>query len=604
MIYCALGILLVFAPFVGIFFYPNLKEGLLKITLYTALFHFIVSVLTQATHIFNYSIIVALNVFFITVLLGILYLKKEKKYFLSKKELFLKFKNNLMFLGVIGIIFLQLFFVHHSYTGIVQTIHGQQTVSSNTYVYPFFSDEWVTISEIQYTINNHALPLVNTLYHNVPFPNILFAFSSVLAELFLITGFNPLTHYWIFEIIFGLFLCISLYVLLKKYGISNFISAISILCVPYIVNSGNLPALWSLLPFTIGTIFLLWQIIAQESKFYRETILYSILGLIVYPPIIIFIFPVWLVELFSNRQKSSEDIKKKLLPYLIPFGTCLFVFVFIFYLTLAHFGITILEVWNKYIIRPNLDGGIVSYPIWNILPKIMLLFAIIGLSKIFKKKYLTLLLVLGIGLLYWCVYAFLNKVFIIEYPRVVFITSLFVIVLAGIGIEWLKEKIITLKQTNQSFIAIGTIIITISLLFLRSYPSDTSWKKLPLTINNKNGGQRVFIPASPANRYLTNDDLKLFKDIHNANFIAPAWKGLAISVATGNFSLETKPSTITNSIFPYYKFMNLDCAGKEEAVNQNNISYVYSDQFSCPDFELNGTSSENLYLYKFNKKSN
>ena len=107
------------------------------------------------------------------------------------------------------------------------------------------------------------------------------------------------------------------------------------------------------------------------------------------------------------------------------------------------------------------------------------------------------------------------------------------------------------------------------------------------------------IPAAPANNYLHPDDLYLFKDIKQKRFIAPPWKGLVIGVATNNYPLETKSSTLTISILKFSEFFSADCKNKTKLADKYKISYVYSGKFDCPDFKLIGNSREGLYLYRY-----
>jgi hypothetical protein len=186
------------------------------------------------------------------------------------------------------------------------------------------------------------------------------------------------------------------------------------------------------------------------------------------------------------------------------------------------------------------------------------------------------------------------------------LTSLFVILFAAIGFEYfvlfLIKKINRQDLTESILNTLAVLFITISIFSLSSYSSRTLWQKLTLNVADQDGNNMAITPAAPVNRYLTEDDLKLFKNIYGVNFIAPPWKGLVIGVATNNFPLETKSSSITNRYFSYYEFVSLtDCKDKDKVVQQYNVSYIYSEPFYCPNFEMLGSSSEGLYLYKVKK---
>ena len=99
-------------------------------------------------------------------------------------------------------------------------------------------------------------------------------------------------------------------------------------------------------------------------------------------------------------------------------------------------------------------------------------------------------------------------------------------------------------------------------------------------------------------RAFISDDLRLFAEIWQKRFLSIPWKGLVIGVATDNYPLDTKPSTLTNKWFSYEEFMNLGCDNKLRIAKDYKIDYVYSGEFNCKGFELINKSSENLYLYK------
>ena len=128
------------------------------------------------------------------------------------------------------------------------------------------------------------------------------------------------------------------------------------------------------------------------------------------------------------------------------------------------------------------------------------------------------------------------------------------------------------------------------------YPYFNAWATMKLNL-----GDERLRPAAPVGRYLTDDDLHLFGSIHDTRFISDAWKGLVIGAATGNFPLDSKSSTITNSILKFDTFINATCQQKNAYADQYGISYVYADSIECSKFLPLGTSSENYTLYKYQK---
>lgn len=620
MLLFSLGVILILIPYLAVFTYCSPREGFLKMGAYSSLFYLTLSLVTQAFHVFTYPVVLSFYIVF--ALFWLIVCIKE---FLARKSFYLEvisiknvLKNNWIFFVAIAVIFLQLFSVHYAYTGTVETLRGQEVVSHSFYTYPFFSDEWVTVSLVNYSIDHQRLPLVNPLYYNEPFPNILLVFPSLLAEFFLITGLNPVTEYSALAIFFGLVLCASLYVLLKSYKVHSYVSAASILCVPYIANTGNLPALWILLPFTIAIIFLIWQLIAQRQRYYRQAGAYAALSLFVYPPIVVFTIPILFVGLFFGRKediksdKKNSDVlasclSKRAAPYFVPLFICLGASLLIFYLALSRFDMTVTSILSKYIVRPNLDPNIAFYALWNVLPLGIIVLAILGIYRVIKNAYYDILTVLVICFGYWFLYMLFDGVFIIGVSRIVVITSFFLIVAAGFGLIYLIDgvaEMISIQYVSNECIAkrmavfVGVSSVALSLLLLPSYGGRNTWQKLVITLTDKEGQYNV-ITGPVVNRYLTADDLRLFEGVKGESFIAPSLKGLVIGVATGNFPLESKSSTITNQLFSYNKFIGLDCAGKARVSQNHHLHYIYADQFNCPQFNVVGHSQEGLYLYRY-----
>ena len=75
------------------------------------------------------------------------------------------------------------------------------------------------------------------------------------------------------------------------------------------------------------------------------------------------------------------------------------------------------------------------------------------------------------------------------------------------------------------------------------------------------------------------------------------WKGLVIGVATENYPLETKESTITNQFVRHSEFVKAECDEKLKIAKEQGIDYVYSWGFNCTGFKEVGKSEENLVLY-------
>lgn len=596
MILTTLGIILVLIPFLLVFRFNNRLLGFVYILGAILTLHLVIAFLTQFFHIFLYPVIITIHSI---VALITLYILRYKSPLISFK---LKFNWFVIFSFLI--IIFQLWSVHFSYTGTISTIEGYKTVSHDSYPYPYFSDEWVGVAFSKYSIDNNALPIVNPLFEinqNNKFPNIFIFFFSLLSELFLILNISPLLGYAFFSIATGFIICLLVFILLRINKVSIFPSLFASLCIPFITNGLNLPGIWYLLPFIGGTIFFLLSLISLSVYKYLFALMMSIVSLLIYPPMVIFIIPTYLAYLIFEKNLKNINKIKILLIGVVSIMLIMGVVIY----SQGENVKGLFNIFTSSIWRLNLDGGIPAFDIWNIIPPIILPVALFGLVKIFNKKNIIILIptILGMGL--WYFYTYSEFYFIIDYARVVIVTSILIMVLVGFGADEILKKILEKKLSflnNKYIIFLLKLVIIITLLiFSFSYTDSSTWKKLVLQIN-QSGTMRYINPSAPASHFLQEEDIKLFNSFSKEVFISIPWKGLVIGAATNNYPLDSKPSIITNSYLRYNEFMSKSCEEKVNSVKKYNIKYVYSNQFYCENFVEVGKSSEGLHLYIINLK--
>ena len=588
MILTILGIIMFSAPLLLVFYFKDKVCTFLSIITVGFLFHLFLALITQWFHVFTYSTIITINAL---VLIGVIF------FLIKFRNRIIKIKINWFLILAIAIIFFELWTIHNFYTGPVNTIRGPSSVIKSSYPYPYYSDEWIGASLENYSIKNHSLPAVNPLNNNKPFGNPMLAFFSVFSEFFLLFNLDPITHAWLFALFSAVFICLSIYLLLRSVGVSNIVSAVTILCIPFITNGANLPGIWYLMPFIVGLVFFIVSLVGIVLKDKKLFFTASFLSLLLYPPMIIFIIPVFVCYSLAgsnNKQKINKIISN--LTILLFSG----IFVSIFVLLAGKGGFFIKKVIS-YILRPDLDGGIPYFALWNIIPIILLPFVFLGIALAFKRKTYYVLAPVITGVVFWLFYFNLARsAFIIEYSRVVVITSVLLMFFAGLAFDFcvkkIKQKFIFLNKTSVTNIFVAIVFVTFIIL-AAFYPMSANWKKLVLNIDVVG----KITPAAPINRYLTEDDLRLFGSISGQRFIAPPWKGLVIGVTTGNYPLESKPSTISNSILSYKLFMSEKCSEKTNLSKKFNVAYVYADSFECKGFDFIGKSGEGLVLYKVNR---
>lgn len=589
------GIILLAAPFLLVGLFQDWKKGFVYVLFFSILFHTFLAIITQFFGIFYYLVILTA-----TLLADIAVIV----YWAGKKPDLKKNKIDWLLLAVVAISFLALWQVHYRYTGgislALDQTPGYHQVKNMQYVYPYYSDEWYAVSFIKYCISSHHLPFENPLNGKF-FINLEMFFHSLLAEVFLILGLNPLTQYALVSIFFNVLIIILAYLFLRICGVSKISSAIASLSILYITCGSSLPGLWHLLPVTLGIIFYLCGFCFLESGNAKSAVLALLAVTLFYPPFFIFSglgFLIFLLTQIKEKQEQGMGIPKKK-SYFAPSIILAIVAVFGVYtaFSLPNF---VSFIASKLFYVSFSGPFLMQYGFYDIIPIPTILLAIAGFYHVFeKRKYLFSQLVLGAIL--WVVYYSTIYRIIIEFERAALLTAIACSIVAGFGLAEI-EKYAGLKFKNSKFPVFkcaGICAIILFLLYTPFYTQRDNWKKLtptdPLT------GQ-MLLPKAPANNYLTQDDLRLFNGITDKKFFSLPWKGTVIGVATGNFPSTTKEGTVSvGSTSDYYSFANSGCDIKKAVMDKYKPDYVYVPAFNCSGFEEVGSSPEGLILYKVTK---
>jgi len=568
MIKTILGLILLLIPFLLVYRFKNKKVGFAYVLSFLIGFHLIIAVLTQFFGIFNYGVILGLNVFVALVIL-------VKINFKQFSESLKKIKINWVFMFVVVILFIQLYSVHYNYAGKVSTSFQAYTeVENMKYPYPYFSDEWSAVSLIQYSIDSGKLPLVNPLWHNSAFPNFELPFHSFVSEIVLLLGLNPLIHYTVLTIFSGLIICLLVYLILRI-NANKFASAIACLSVLYIVNGANLPGIWNLMPLTLGLISLLLGFFFMSMNDRKMIFFMAFLTLIFYPPLfVLYSISLILYFIFADISKK-EKIKSISLFLIICVFATIILFAFTFFVVPSLISALDYVKWNIFYETFSKDA-IPDFSIWKVIPIPILLLSVFGIFKVIKiKRKIWLIAPIIMGLCFWILYSRVLWVFIIGYARVVVATSILITLLSGLGLHLLVKDLKNIDKTGflrkykiLEFIQIAVLIGFF--IFAFSYTQRDNWQELKLSSVKTN---KVFYPAAPANAYLHEDDLKLFENINQKNFLSIPWKGTVIGVATNNYPLDTKQATITNMVMSLNEFIKKDCKKKLETAKNRKIDY-------------------------------
>jgi hypothetical protein len=140
------------------------------------------------------------------------------------------------------------------------------------------------------------------------YTNLLLPFNTLVAVSFFIFGLDPVSQWAVMVVVFGLLICLALYILMRKSGIGIIPASIAIMFVPFLAQSGNLPGVWFLLPYNVGLLALIFMLVGLIIKNRPLTIVAGILSVIFYPPMMVFVVPTLIVALIM-RSKNDSSMK-------------------------------------------------------------------------------------------------------------------------------------------------------------------------------------------------------------------------------------------------------------------------------------------------------
>ncbi len=564
--------------------------------------HLAVALITQVFGLFTYYFVLAIHI--IVCLFIIL-----KTNF---KEIFKYIRHNIIkidwvLLVIIAIIFTSLYSVHYNYSGKYSVVSGvYQQAEHMKYPYPYFSDEWYAVAFIKESIEKQTLPFQHPLHWEDTQPgfyNLEFPFHSFLAELMVLLNLDPVTNYTILIIFSGLLICLLVYFFLRLNKLHKLSAAVSSLSILYIVNSSTLPGIWFLIPLILGILSMILGFFFIASKNKRMIVVSTILTLLFYPPLFIVYTPAIIIFYFLRSDWALRKKIKNIAYHLILLIDIAIIISFIYFLSGGSFVNFFAYISSKIYYINFIEIGTPDFKLWYIVPIFIIALFIPGIISLLKKKMYWLLTIVGIGLILWLVYSLYPARLIIGYERIVVLTAIIITLIAGFGLDYLiniLRKSFSFFRSSDIWNYILLVVLIIFILFVPNYTKRENWLKLKLS-DQETG--KVYLPAAPANQYLTSEDIKLFDTISKweCSFLSPPWKGTVIGVVSSCYPLATKPGTITNNRFLYHDFMRADCQKKAQIAENNYISVFYTPKFDCPGFDLDYISQEGLYLYYYNK---
>lgn len=582
------GIVLAFTPFALLPLFKNKKAGFVYIIFFLILLQTVLGFSTQILGIFYYNVIfTVVGIADIIVLLWVLKFKHKYRFDFSDVDWVL--------VALLAISFLTLYQVHNNYTGKINIATDQfpsyHEAQNMAYEYPYFSDEWYAVLLIKNSINFHFLPIIGFAGERIL--NLEIFFHSLVAELMLILGFNPLTKYSLLSI-FANVLIISLsYLFLRLNKVSKLSAGLSSLLILYISSGANLPGIWNFIPVHAGIILCLIGLCFISMKDYKMASLACLPILLFYAPLLIFYGTGLIVFLLIEFRKQ---IRKHTRAIIYIFTAVLFATSLLFFiLMLSPVAGVVAYIYSKIFYTsfygPDLNVNLTFY---QVLPLFAVFLAILGLRYIYKNlKWFLAVLILGF--IVWFFYSFSAFRVFIEYERAVFFISILTCIAAGFGLWCIESR--ACKFNKKAFKCAQIFAVILFLLIIPFYTSGERWRNF--IVEGIRGRSAVFYPKAPANNYLTEDDLRVFSGIEGKAFLSIPWKGTVVGVATQNYPVVTKQGTISvGRESTADLFLLSDCTAKLSMAKRLELDYVYIYSFNCPGFKKVAESREGLVLYK------
>lgn len=497
-----------------------------------------------------------------------------------------------------AIVAYQLYAVHFAYTGSVATSTGEVVVQQSAYPYPLYSDEWIAVAMVDTMRTEHTTPFVHPFTHK-PYTNFLFVFHSLIAYITTIVGGSVAVGYVWIGIGINVILIGVLYRWWRACSVARGVALGGVLLAPYIVNSANLPMFWYLLPWNIGFILFVCGFVAMQRQETRLAFGALLMTVVMYPPYLVFVLPAVLLYIPKITIQAYHTAVLRVSAVIA--GMLGMVLVLLVYIGNSSLSI-VLKQFADILIRPlQSSAGIPpTFLLWQVIPLVVIPFAIYA-GWVYRKTQMMLLVLIGLGLVWWTINGRFDVTVLIDYHRVVTITSIFIFMLGicGFNIFWkeLSDTFPKIRTRVSTYVLyVGLMVFFIALI--PTYTARETWRAFATVIDNGDGTVSVHAPASPVNRYVHPDDIRIFSSFSGERFLAPGWKGLILGTLTDNEPLFTKASTITVQTVLYPVFMNASCEEKETIMKKNNITYVYAPLIACPQFESIDVSAEGLHLMR------
>jgi hypothetical protein len=449
---------------------------------------------------------------------------------------------------------------------------------SELYPYPIHGDEWTHLAQAIYMMDAGTLPNINP-YLGTPHVNLESGFHAFLAQLFTLTGLDPVLNYQflpaIFTILILLILTLFVYNLTKNFYI-GIISSVFLLSIR---ENINITGLWFFVPFILGVFLLFFFFYTYFDKEIRNlSIIFYIVSMFVYP-VITFVITAALFILFLLDNNFNFNNIKNYWPYIFLMALSFIIVLFYFKL---DFGAVLYSLTFKY---GWTTGFEVNYSLMELYGLAGIISALIGVYVIIKQKLNKILIILpALILIPVIMYNTVQYTVFLPFQRAIVLLLMLLAPLSGIGLYAVMSKIY--YMLHKKFISIS-IIILLSVLFL-----------IVSFYNYHVVTEQTFEPSHLVTTY-DYDALMYMRYAHiNGKIMAPWDVSFGVYPISKNTLMALVPSNLgEGDTAPIFMFYYSNCLLKRDILTNNSITFVYS-RFPLNCKFLKPIYSNNSYIYE------
>ncbi|MFC1686016.1 hypothetical protein ACFLZZ_03265 [Nanoarchaeota archaeon] len=464
------------------------------------------------------------------------------------------------------------------------------------YNYPFHSDEWQHAAQSVGVVDRGYGGFNPYFEGEGERKDLEIGFHVFLAEMFLITGMDPVQDYQWLPALFATIAAFILFVFVNK--VSNFPTAIfSMLFFASIKSNVNILGLWFFVPLTLAVLllYLLFFLFSEglEKKdlrllFVSVIILFTLF--LVHGISAVFAAPILLLYFLASYFPERKEFNKMF------FGRSkkhIFIFGFLIILGLLAFAF----VWKGSIshtlgfIKSSLMFGsewtnyakLYTFRFYGTIPLVLAMVGILPAIMDARKRLFALWAGFSIVLIFFSFFYTYNVSFLVPYQRAIYYTFIVFAPLSAFGLSYCLgcfKKVFGSKTVF--FLLYGLIVLFVF--------------------------YSVF-----ANYYDTDKGLGLYHNIDDADYDAIKW----IEENYGNYNIILAFPHISSAIYPVsrnyvvsitptqlgggplketYRFFEKDCEFKAEFLEDYKADFVLSkEKIECEGFEE--IYRKNNYVY-------